>query len=160
MKRLSLLVVAPLLAGLSLLAAAAPRPAVDLHCVSFGSGPQLECTVRLRDADGKPLAGANVTLGAMMPSMPMVHQVKPAAAAPTGTPGEYRARLELEMNGAWAVQVDIAGPVRDRVARTMQIDECEGDRRCPVHPAHPVHPVPPAAAKAAPKPLNRRRQTP
>ena len=123
-----------LFAGAPLLTAAAGRPAVDLQCISFGMGPQLECTVRLRGADGQPLANAAVTLGATMPSMPMAHRVKPAVAAPTGTPGEYRGRLELEMSGAWAVQVDIAGPLRDRVARTLQIDECDGDRRCPVPP--------------------------
>ena len=140
---LSLRALALLLVGLPGLASTAPRPAVDLQCVSFGSGPQLECTVRLRSADGQPLVGANVTLGATMPSMPMAHQVKPAVAAPTGAPGEYRGRLELEMPGAWAVQVDIGGPLRDRVARTLQVDECDGDRRCS---------VPPAAARAAPKP--------
>lgn len=128
------------------LAGHAARPVVDLQCVAFGMGPELECTVRLRSADGQPLVGAAVTLGATMPSMPMAHQVKPAVAAPTGIPGEYRGRLELEMTGAWAVQVDIASPVRERVARTLQVDDCEGDRRCPVPP------VSPAAAKATRKP--------
>ncbi len=145
MKASSLRAAALLLAAQPLFAAAAPRPAADLQCVAFGTGPQLECTVRLRSADGKPLSGASVTLGATMPSMPMAHQVKPTAAVPTGTPGEYRGRLALEMTGAWAVQVDIVGPVRDRVARTLQIEECEGERRCPVHP------VPRAATKAAHK---------
>ena len=131
------------------LASPAARPAVDLQCVAFGLGPQLECTVRLRTADGQPLSGAAVTLGATMPSMPMAHQVKPAQAAPTGQPGEYRGRLKLEMSGAWAVQVDINGPLRERVARTLQIDECEGDKRCPVLLASTVSP---AAAKPARKP--------
>ena len=138
MKSLRLHAVGLLLAGAPLIAAAAGRPAVDLQCVSFGTGPQLECTVRLRGADGQPLADAAVTLGATMPSMPMAHRVKAAAATATGRPGEYRGRLELEMSGAWAVQVDIAGPVRERVARTLRIDECEGDRRCPVPPASPA----------------------
>ena len=118
----------------TLSAGAAPRPEVDLQCEAFGLGPQLECTVRLR-AGGAPLAGAQVTLGAIMPSMPMVHSVKPAAAVPTGKPGEYRGRLALEMNGVWAVQVDVAGPVRDRVVRPLRIDDCEGGRRCPVQAA-------------------------
>ena len=117
-------------------AAAAPRPQVDLQCEAFGIGPQLECTVRLR-LSGAPLAGAQVTLGASMPSMPMAHTVKPAAALPTGQPGEYRGRLELQMNGVWAVQVDVAGPVRDRVVRPLHIDDCDGDRRCPVPPLNP-----------------------
>jgi hypothetical protein len=125
------------------LLAAAQRPSIDLQCVALGAAPQLECTVRLRAADGQPLSGATVTLAAAMPSMPMAHSVAPAVAAPTATPGEYRGRLALEMSGAWAVQVDVAGPVRDRVARTLQIDPCDGDRRCPV-------PAPPAAAARQP----------
>ena len=127
-------------------AAAAPRPQVDLQCEAFGMGPQLECTVRLR-ASGAPLVGAQVTLGASMPSMPMAHTVKPAAAAPTGQPGEYRGRLELQMTGVWAVQVDVAGPLRDRVVRSLRIDDCEGDRRCPVPPLSP----PATPATAAPR---------
>lgn len=118
-------------------AAATPRPEVDLQCVVFGMGPQLECTVRLR-AGGAPLAGAQVTLGASMPSMPMAHTVQPAAATPTGRPGEYRGRLALEMNGVWAVQIDVAGPARDRVVRPLRIDDCEGERRCPAPPATPA----------------------
>ena len=115
-----------LLAGLPLLAAATPRPAVDLQCMSFSMGLQLECTVRLRGAASRPLSGATVTLGATMPSMLMAHCVKPGVVAATGTPGKCRGRLQLEMSRAWAVQ----------------IVECDGDRRCPVLPA----------AKAAPKP--------
>lgn len=116
-------------------ALAAPRPAVDLQCVAFGAGPQLECTVRLRATDGAPLSGASVTLGATMPSMPMAHSVKPTTAAPSGQPGEYRGLLQLEMHGVWAVQVDIAGPVRDRVVRPLRVNECADGRRCPIEPA-------------------------
>lgn len=133
-------------------AAAAPRPTVDLQCVAFGMGPQLECTVRLRQANGQPLSGAAVTLGATMPSMPMAHQVRPVVAAPTATPGEYRGRLALEMSGVWAVQVDIASPVRERVARSLRVDECDGDRRCPVPPASAAASVSPVAAPPARKP--------
>ena len=129
-------------------AVAAPRPQVDLQCEAFGMGPQLECTVRLR-ASGAPLVGAQVTLGASMPSMPMAHTVKPAAAAPPGQPGEYRGRLELQMTGVWAVQVDVAGPLRDRVVRPLRIDDCEGDRRCPV-PAHNPAATPAATPAASP----------
>ena len=43
----------------------------------------------------------------------------------------------------------LAGPVRDRVARTRQIEECEGDRRCPVSPV--ARTVPLGAAKPAHK---------
>jgi hypothetical protein len=137
-----------LVAAAPVLAAAAPaRPTVDLQCVSLGgAGHRLECTVRLRQPDGAPLADAGVTLSATMPSMPMAHRVRPAVAVATGVPGEYRGRIELEMTGAWAVEVDVTGPVRDRVARTLRIEACDGDRRCPALPAPSI---PPAAAAAA-----------
>lgn len=111
-------------------AAAQSRPQVDLACESFGRGPQLDCTVRAM-RDGAPLDGAQVTLGATMPSMPAAHSVRPVPAAPTGRPGEYRGTMTLEMLGVWAVQVDVAGPVRDRAVRNLLIEGCDGDRRCP-----------------------------
>jgi hypothetical protein len=128
-----------LLAGCFFVAAATaatPRPQADLRCEAHGTGPLLDCTVRLRDgASGAPLQGAQLTLGATMPSMPMAHSVKPMPAAPTGTPGEYRATLELEMLGIWAVQIDIATPVRDRIVRPLRVEDCPDGRRCPVPPA-------------------------
>lgn len=133
-----------LLAASPLAAQQAARPQVDLACVAHGSGPQLECTVTVVRA-GSPADGLQVTLGASMPSMPMAHRVKPVTAAPTGRPGEYRGVLALEMNGAWSVQVDLAGAVRDRMVRTLAVDECEGDRRCPVAPVSRA-----AAPRAAP----------
>lgn len=115
----------------------AGRPQLELQCVSYGMGPMLECTAQLKRRDGSPLEGAQVTLGALMPSMPMAHTVKPMKAAPTGTPGHYRATLELEMLGVWAVEVDISGPARDKLARNLVVHECKGQDRCPATPAKP-----------------------
>ena len=124
--------------GITLLAAtssalAAPRPEVDLQCVAHGSGPLLDCTVRV-SVSGAPLGAAKLTLGASMPSMPMAHSVKPVSATPTGRPGEYRGSLQLEMNGDWAVQVDLAGPPRERIVRVLRVEECPIDQRCPAAP--------------------------
>ncbi len=112
-------------------AVAALRPVVDLQCVAHGSGPLLDCTARV-SVSGAPLGAAKLTLGASMPSMPMAHTVKPVAAMPTGRPGEYRGTLQLEMNGDWAVQIDLAGPPRERIVRVLRVDDCPGDQRCPV----------------------------
>ena len=125
--------------GITLLAAtssalAAPRPEVDLQCVAHGSGPLLECTAQVA-ANGAPLHAAKLTISASMPSMPMAHTVKPVPAAPTGRPGEYRGTLQLEMNGDWAVQIDLAGPPRERIVRVLRVDECPDGRRCPAAPA-------------------------
>lgn len=116
-------------------AAQSRRPQVELACEAHGMGPLLDCTVRVRGADGKPLSGAVVTLGATMPSMPMAHSVKPVKALPTAAPGEYRGQLTLEMSGAWAIEIDLSGPVRDRVVRVLMAEECEGDGRCAASPA-------------------------
>lgn len=62
---------------------------------------------------GQPLPGVNVSVGADMPSMPMAHSVRPVRAKPGPAPGEYRARLDLEMAGEWAVKLRLSGPVRD-----------------------------------------------
>lgn len=122
-------------------AAQAPaRPATELRCESHGDGPLLDCTVKLRAASGAPLDGARVTLGANMPSMPMAHSVKPIPARPTGQPGEYRGTLALEMLGVWAVQVDIAGPARDRVVRPLAVVDCQAPARCPAGPAGKARP--------------------
>ncbi len=113
------------------------RPQAELQCVSYGMGPMLECTVDLKRRDGTPLEGAQLTLGALMPSMPMAHTVKPVKAAPTGKPGQYRGTMELEMLGVWAVEMDISGPMRDKLARNLVVQECKGHDRCPAAAAKP-----------------------
>lgn len=85
-----------------------------LECKYAGTDFVYDCTITLQRG-GQPLSGAQVTVGADMPSMPMAHNIKPVKATPTGTPGEYRARLDLEMTGEWAVKLRIAGPVRDQL---------------------------------------------
>lgn len=110
--------------------AAAKKPSLGLQCVAYGKGPMLECTARLRAASGRPLEGAKVSLNARMPSMPMAHTIRPVVAGPTGQGGEYRGVLQLEMPGVWAIEVDIAGPPRDRLVRRLRVEPCESDRRC------------------------------
>jgi hypothetical protein len=112
------------------------RPSVELRCEAVGIGPTIECIVTLATRDGVPVGGAEVTLGATMPSMPMAHAVRPARAEPTCRPGEYRGTLELEMSGVWAVQVDVSGPVRERSVHRLRAEECaDTKKRCPVAPA-------------------------
>ena len=81
------------------------------------------CAIKLSDArSGAALTGVEVTVGADMPSMPMAHNVKPAKATPGSEPGTYRAQIKLEMHGDWAVKVDLAGPVRDRIVKSMRFE--------------------------------------
>ena len=109
-------------AAAALLAAAAPaaagdiRAAAEVSCAPTERPLVYDCSIALSDRrGGAAIDGAEVTVGADMPTMPMAHNVRPVAAAPAGAPGRYAAELELEMHGAWALRLDIAGPVRDRV---------------------------------------------
>ena len=110
----------------ALLFAAAPalaqRVQADLDCKPAKGLLTYDCTIRL-SRGGKPLEGAQVSVGADMPSMPMAHNVKPVKAAPGGKPGEYRARLELEMTGEWAVKLRLSGPVRDQLIVHYEFSE-------------------------------------
>lgn len=110
-----LLLVAFLLSGEAL----AQRPQAKLDCKYSGTDFVYDCIIRLTPAN----PDVQVTIGADMPSMPMAHQVKPVRAKPAGAPGEYRARLELEMTGEWAVKLRLAGPVRDQLVLHYEFDE-------------------------------------
>jgi YtkA-like len=90
-----------------------------LDCRYTGKDFIYDCTIRL----DPPMEGVQVTVGADMPSMPMAHSVKPEKAQETKTPGEYRAKLDLEMPGEWAVKLRLAGPVRDQLVLHYEFDE-------------------------------------
>ena len=90
-----------------------------LDCKYTGKDFIYECVIRLQP----PMEGVQVTMSADMPSMPMAHQVRPVKAQPTKKPGEYRARLDLEMTGEWAVKLRLAGPVRDQLVLHYEFDE-------------------------------------
>jgi hypothetical protein len=102
--------------------ALAQRPQAELDCRFTGTDFVYDCVIRLSHG-GAPLAGAEVTVGADMPSMPMAHSVRPAKAVASGRPGEYRARLDLEMTGEWAVKLRLARPVRDQLILLYEFDE-------------------------------------
>ena len=55
--------------------------------------------------------------------MPMAHNAPPVTAIATGKPGNYHARLKLEMHGEWALTIDISGPLRDRLVKKLQLGE-------------------------------------
>ena len=106
-----------LLPGLAL----AQAPKADLQCKATATDFVFDCTIRV-SRGGKPLEGARITVGADMPSMPMAHNVKPVKAQPAQAPGEYKAKLDLEMLGVWAVKLRLAGPVRDQLILHYEFD--------------------------------------
>jgi hypothetical protein len=115
---MKLLLLVVLLAPLTLLA----QTRADMQCKATGKDLVYDCVIRLARGD-QPVEGAQVTVGADMPSMPMAHNVKPVKARPGSGPGEYLARLDLEMPGEWAVKVRISGKVRDQVVLHRYFDE-------------------------------------
>jgi YtkA-like len=105
-------------------ASAQGRAKAEVSCRPAGAELEYDCVIRLTDAHGKaPVAGATITVGADMPSMPMAHNIRPVEAAPTADPGVYEVRLKLEMHGDWALRIEVRAPVRDRVIVPLRFDD-------------------------------------
>ncbi|MGH8706095.1 MAG: FixH family protein [Burkholderiales bacterium] len=114
-----------LLVALGCLAAVpalAQRPRAELDCRFTGTDFVYDCVIRLARG-AEPLAGAQITVGADMPSMPMAHNVRPVRAKPGKSPGEYQVKLDLEHLGEWAVKLRLAGPVRDQLVLLYEFDD-------------------------------------
>jgi hypothetical protein len=135
----------PLFAGLIAVAcladaaAAAPagRAKAEVTCKPAGQLLHYDCVIKLMKArTSEPLSGVTLTVGADMPSMPMMHNVRPVKAAPGEAAGTYQARLELEMHGDWAIQLNLSGPVRDRVVTILRFGP---DKVAPATEARPRH---------------------
>ena len=116
-------------AGLPAIASAQGRAKADVACRPTGATLQYDCTVALIHArTNEPLSGVTLTVGADMPSMPMMHNVRPVSATAGEKAGTYQARLTLEMHGDWALQLNLSGPLRDRVVTNLRF---EPDRVAP-----------------------------
>jgi hypothetical protein len=117
-----------LLAFAALALAAGPawaqRLAADVDCKPTGHDLVYDCRIALKDAKtGQPVSGAEISVGADMPSMPMAHNVRPVRAKPGAAPGEYAARIELEMFGEWALKLNVRSPMRDVIVKKIDFRE-------------------------------------
>jgi hypothetical protein len=115
------------------------RAKADVACRPAGTTLEYDCTITLMNVrTNAPLAGVTLTVGADMPSMPMMHNVRPVKATPGADSGTYQAHLVLEMHGDWALQLNLSGLVRDRVVANIRFDP---DRATPTVPsrARPSH---------------------
>ena len=113
---------------LPMAAAAGERKAAEVECKAV-EGQELvyECMITLEGRkSGAPIADAEFTVGADMPSMPGAHNVRPVPAEPHGTPGMYRARIRLDMTGEWALKLDFTRPNRDRVVEKLHFGRMGG----------------------------------
>jgi hypothetical protein len=96
------------------------RAKADVACRPTATALQYDCSITLTNArTNEPLSGVTLMVGADMPTMPMMHNVRPVKATPGDRPGAYQARLELEMHGDWALQLNLSGPLRDRVVTVI-----------------------------------------
>ena len=112
-----------MLVGLPTAAFGQTRAKADVACRPTGTTLQYDCSITLTNArTSEPLGGVTLTVGADMPSMPMMHNVRPVAATPGAQPGTYQARILLEMHGDWALQLNLSGRLRDRVVTTLRFD--------------------------------------
>ena len=99
------------------------RAKADVACRATSTVLQYDCIITLTNArTSEPLSGVTLTVGADMPSMPMMHNVRPVNATPGQGAGTYQASLLLEMHGDWAVQLNLSGPLRDRIVTTLRFD--------------------------------------
>jgi hypothetical protein len=97
-------------------ALATDRAKAAIDCKPAGDKFAYDCVIKLSNArSATPVENVDVTVRADMPAMPMMHNVEPVLAKPTGRPGEYEARLQLEMFGNWAVRLKVEGALRDQI---------------------------------------------
>ena len=106
------------------LPAFAQRLDAEVDCRPTKRDLVYDCRFVLKEVkSGRLVSGALLSIGADMPSMPMAHNVKPVRAAPGAAPGEYTARIELEMFGDWALKLNVRGPVRDVIVTKFSARE-------------------------------------
>ncbi len=106
------------------LPAIAQRLDAEVDCRPTKHDLVYDCRFVLKELkSGRLVSGALLSIGADMPSMPMAHNVKPVRAAPGAAPGEYTARIELEMFGDWALKLNVRGPVRDVIVKKFSARE-------------------------------------
>jgi hypothetical protein len=110
------------------------RAKADLTCAAAGEMLHYDCTIKLTNSrTGEPISGVTLAVGADMPSMPGIHNVRPVKATEEAEKGTYKARIVLEMHGDWAVRLDLSGAVRDRVIAILRFegDQVTGAKHAP-----------------------------
>ena len=126
--RLSAVFVVTVLGLLPMPADADERKAAEVECTPVEQQALVyDCMITLKGKrSGTPVVDAEFSVGADMPSMPGAHNVRPVPAEPHGMPGTYRARIELEMTGEWALRLDFTKPSRDRLVKKLQFGGMDG----------------------------------
>ena len=70
-----------------------------------------DLTVMFADSTGKPVDVGSASLNFFMPAMGSMSAMNsPATLTTTGTPGIYKANVDVEMTGEWQAQISFDGP--------------------------------------------------
>jgi hypothetical protein len=70
-----------------------------------------DLTITFADTSGKPADVGSASLNFFMPAMGSMSAMNsPASLVTTGTPGIYKANVDIEMAGEWQAQVAFDGP--------------------------------------------------
>ena len=102
-------------------AIAKDRAAVRIDCTETQTGLVYDCLLHLSGKKSKKaIDSATVAVKPDMPTMPGAHNIPAATAAPTGKPGAYSFRMQLDMYGIWALKITVTGPLRDIVVRKIE----------------------------------------
>ena len=97
-----------------------------VDCQATGEKLVYDCMITLTDkTTGAPVLDGEFSVSADMPSMAGIHNVEPVSAHHHHM-GMYRARIELEMYGEWALIMDFTLPKRDRVVTKVTITKTGG----------------------------------
>ena len=128
MKHLATCVLAAAAVSLTGQTLAGERAKADVQCQATATKLVYDCTIMLTGRkSNQPIDGANIVVGADMPTMAMAHNVKPVTAVTAGKPGMYRVRIELAMYGEWALKIDVSGPTRDRIIHKTHFGEGQSE---------------------------------
>ena len=118
--------------------AVAERMHADADCTPATMPMHFTCEITLSNGE-TAVEGAIFTVTPTMPSMPMAHNIPPAAAQARTTPGTYSVDLRLDMLGEWMLSLDISHPRRDRVMVTKTFEEGSHDNHKSGHAMHSGH---------------------
>lgn len=112
---------------------AAERARAGVECTPASKKLTYDCLIMLTGRkSGAAMDGVEFTVKTDMPSMPMAHNMKPVKAVPTGKPGMYYARFEIEMHGEWILKMDVSSPARDTIIHKLYFGGDESDSGLPV----------------------------
>ncbi|SDD26545.1 FixH family protein [Ruegeria marina] len=107
--------------------ALADRMLAEVDCTATETVFAYDCAIHLSQA-GAPVEGAEFTVKADMPEMPMAHNLAPVAAVPGGEPGSYTVPLTIEMFGRWMLRLEVNAPRRDVIVLDQEFIPGQGAR--------------------------------